>query len=119
MILNLLLAVIACEACVEIFQSRVFDFVRRESETHGMWWYFVRCPFCESFWSSLIWCLLLRVNLLQDFQWLGFAATVLLVFRSSNVLHSLINCVGGAGEVLKEKLFTIMTVNEGAIDEND
>lgn len=90
--LPLLFAILCTEAVVECLQSRIFDWVRGLFTGDGYVAYFVRCPFCQSFWAALLFCVLLKVELGLGYWLLDYLISTLVVFRLSGFLHS-IYCV--------------------------
>jgi len=111
-VIHLAIAVVCTEALVELFQSRLFDFVRNDwfSDPDTLKGYFVRCGFCESFWAAL---LVVSVgSTLEGWYWAG---GVLVVFRLSNVWHDVQVALRGCAVLVVDRVFTIVqhTENKG------
>ena len=117
-VVKIILASICTEAVVEVLQSRIFKWVRRDGDC--LLAYFTRCGFCQSVWIALFMSLVFNIQFGLECGRIENLIATLVVFRFANLLHEAFNCVLGLGEILREKVFAVMVSvdAEGGDDED-
>lgn len=109
LIFRIIIAVIITEGVVEIFQSKLFDFLRERTDPYGYLGTFLYCGFCQSVWIGIItsFAFNLNVGFIDDCFFEPFFLSPI-VFRLSNIWHSFIGLFYGLSRVLIDQVFALI-----------